>query len=111
MTNKDISNYRLQVSFTSDFAEAEELFFAKCKKGRQEVPYTFKAIVEDISPAAWNVVMYVRVIDKSNGNAVVSDTLRYSPAIYYARMGESADGAAMLKAMMAVYEAANACLI
>ncbi len=108
VTNKNIANYRLQVSSNPEFTDAEEISFANCKKGRQEVPYTFKAIVENITPAAWDDVMYVRIIDKSNGDAVVSDTLCYSAAIYYARMNETADGADMLKAMMAVNEAASA---
>lgn len=106
VTNKDITNYRLQVASDADFSDATELGFAKCKKGRQEVPYTYKVILDGIAPDAWDDVIYVRVVDKVNGNAVVSQTVRYSAAIYYARKGDSAN--ALLTAMMAVNEAAAA---
>lgn len=106
VTNKDITNYRLQVASDADFSDATEISFAKCKKGRQEVPYTYKAILDGIAPDAWDDVIYVRVIDKANGGAVVSKTVRYSAAIYYARKGDSAS--ALLTAMMAVNEAAAA---
>lgn len=106
VTNKDVTNYRLQVASDADFTDAVAFGFAKCKKGRQEVPYTYKVILDGIAPDAWDDVIYVRVIDKANGDAVVSKTVRYSAAIYYARKGDSAS--ALLTAMMAVNEAAAA---
>lgn len=102
-TDNSIGNYRMQISSSADFADASLVSFENC----QGAGY-YKAILDGIAPGAWDDVIYARVVDVTKGNAVVSDTFRYSAAIYYARMQNDAELAPMLRAMLAVNEAAAA---
>lgn len=95
----DATGYKVQVS-TDNFANYTTLTPEATQDG-----LAYKAITAGIKPGDYNTTYSFRIVD-AEGHAV-SHTLNYSVAAYYTAMQSETAVAPVVKAIMALYEAAK----